>query len=143
MSQNRQSARWHTFGGLLVAAALVFVVMSCGNDLPTKQAVVDAFEAPADWREITHPNYSGVFREGLCIGTLDCRVSVTVQWELSEKPSPALLQEIAEAEGWTNLEYQLCDNSNRGCWLDAKSGGVDVDLSYRREARWVVQLSAG
>lgn len=72
-----EAQRGRALGGFVgVTVVLALVLASCGSDLPRKQAIVDEFDAPADWEEITHPNYSGVFRTGLCIGPIDCREKV-------------------------------------------------------------------
>lgn len=129
----------------VLACVSVLVLTCCSHGVPEKQAVVDAFPAPSDWEVITHPNYSGEFRQGLCIGTFDCRVQVAIQWKVPIRPSPATLTTLAEDAGWQGIRLDdSCDDDSRYCSLRAESGGINVRLSYRPEGTWrIISLAAG
>lgn len=128
---------------------LALVLTGCGSDLPKKQAIVDAFNAPADWDEITHSNYSGVSRTGMCIGAIDCRVRVVQQWRIPKALSLGILTEMAENEGWKNIEIPMgCDEYSIqyriGCKLTATHDEIEVSFGYRSSGRWwVARLAAG
>ena len=128
-----------------VAVVLALVLTSCGSDLPEMQAIVDAFDTPADWEEITDSNYSGVFRTGLCVGPIDCRERVVQQWRIPKELSLERLTELAENEGWKNIEIFIgCGEYSRGCTLTATHDGIEVSFGYRSSSGWwVARLAAG
>ena len=142
-----ESQRARVLSGFVgVAVVLALVLTSCGSDLPQKQAIVDAFDAPADWEEITHSNYSGVSRTGMCIGPIDCREKVVQQWRIPKELSLATLTELAENEGWKNIEVSIgCDEySLIICTLRATHDGIEVSFGIRSSGGWwVARLAAG
>ena len=139
------SSGWGVAVGLFL---LMIVVTGCGPSASQRQGAIDSFEPPDDWEELTSPIMSGEFRQGLCIGPIDCQVSLVVQWRVPERPSPALLQATAQAAGWERIEFvEPCDDTSRYCSLGAKRGSVSLSLSYRPPqldglASWVVRLAA-
>ena len=133
----------------VAVAALMMVSTGCGSgtDASDRQEAVDAFQAPERWVELTHPFEVGESREGLCIGPIDCHVSLVAKWTAMERPSPESLLAAARAAGWEQIEFvEPCDDDTRWCRLRAKSGRVDVSLSYSRfdtdPGPWKVRLAA-
>ena len=131
-----------------VVLALLMALTGCGLSGSQRQDAIDSFGVPNGWVELTSPIMSGEFREGMCIGPIDCRVSLVVQWRVPDQPSAVFLQTAAQAAGWKQIEFvRPCDDESRRCQLRAKHDRVDLSLSYRPPqpdgiASWVVRLAA-
>ena len=125
--------------GLLV---LVCLLTGCGRGASQRQAVLDAFVAPVEWVEQTAPAMSGEQREGLCIGPIDCQVSLVIQWRVSEKPSLTFLQAAARAAGWERIEFdRACEDDGDYCHLHAEDGDNIITLGHRpNSGSWLVRL---
>ncbi len=123
--------------------ALVCALAGCGRSESQLQEAVGTFEAPVEWVELTESTMSGEQREGLCIGSIDCHVSLVIQWRAPEKPTLASLKAAADAAGWERIESdRTCEDDGDYCSLRAQVGDVTVNLGRRPNAgSWIVRLS--